>query len=93
MLLEDLKGTKLEEQNQSDTIAGDLKVGDLPSDTPKEKRGIVSKTILAVRNAKRKTNKAKKQSEKFGWKNTKLMNFGGEQSDKDSQKEFLKGKK
>ena len=93
MLLEDLKGTKLEEQNQSDTIAGDLKVGDLPPDTPKEKRGIVSKAILAVRNAKRKTNKAKKQSEKFGWKNTNLMNFGGEQSDKDAQKEFLKGKK
>jgi hypothetical protein len=92
-LLKELEGTRLEEQNQSDTIAGDLKVGDLPPDTPTEKRGIVSKAILAVRNAKRKTNKAKKQSEKFGWKNTSLMNFGGEQSDKDAQKEFLKGKK
>ena len=92
-LLKELEGTRLEEQNQSSTIAGDLKVGDLPPDTPTEKRGIVSKAVLAVRNAKRKTAKAKKQSEKLGWKNTKLMNFGGEQSDKEAQKEFLKGKK
>ncbi len=92
-LLKELEGTRLEEQNQSSTIAGDLKVGDLPPDTPTEKRGIVSKAILAVKNAKRKTDKAKKHVEKHGWKNTKLMNFGGEQSDKESQKEFLKGKK
>ena len=92
-LLKELEGTELESQNQSETIAGDLKVGDLPPDTPKEKRGIVSKAILAVRNAKRKSAKAKKHAEKHGWKNTKLMNFGGEQSDKDKQLEFLKGKK
>ena len=93
ILLENLKGTELEKQNQSESIAGDLKVGDLPPDTPLEKRGIVSKTILAVRNGKRKSDKAKKHSKKHGWKNTELMNFGGEQSDKDKQKEFLKGKK
>ena len=93
ILLENIKGTELEKQNQSESIAGDLKVGDLPSDTPKEKRGIVSKTILAVRNGKRKSDKAKKHSKKYGWENTELMNFGGEQSDKDKQKEFLKGKK
>ena len=92
-LLKELEGTKLAEDNQRETIAGDLKVGDLPPDTPKEKRGIVSKAILAVRNAKRKSAKAKKHAEKHGWKNTKLMNFGGEQSDKDAQIEFLKDKK
>jgi hypothetical protein len=93
LLLKDIEGTKLAEDNQSETIAGDLKVSDLPPDTPKERRGIVSKAILAVRNGKRKSAKAKKHAEKHGWKNTKLMNFGGEQSDKDKQIEFLKGKK
>ena len=43
--------------------------------------------------AKRKAKKANKHAKKHGWKNTSLMNFGGEQSDKDKQKEYLKGKK
>jgi hypothetical protein len=92
-LLKKIEGTELEKQNESSTIAGDLRVDDLPPNTPKNKRGIVSKAVLAVRNAKRKAKKANKHSKKHGWKNTSLMNFGGEQSDKDKQKEYLKGKK
>ena len=93
ILLNDLNGTQLAKGNSSDSIAGDLKVGDLPPNTPKEKRGIVSKALLAVRNGKRKADKARKFQKKLGWKNAEMMNFGGEQSDKDKQIEFLKDKK
>ena len=94
-LLKNIEGTKLEEQNQSEVLAGDIKVGDLPPDTPKEKRGIVSKAILAVRNGRRKAQKARQHIDKHGWdeKNCKNLNFGGEAADKKKQIEFLKDKK
>ena len=94
-LLKNIEGTELETQNQSKTIAGDLRVGDLPKDTPVERRGVVSKAILAVRNARRKAQKARQHIDKHGWdeKNCKNLNFGGEAADKKKQIEFLKDKK
>ena len=83
------KTTKSKIGNMSNTIAGGLKVGDIPKGKDK---GLHSKLILAVRSGKRKFKKAQESAKKNGFKNSKIENYYGHSSSFDAMVNDIKGK-
>ena len=83
------KTTKSKIGNMSNTIAGGLKVGDIPEG---KNKGLHSKIILAVRSGKRKYKKAQEVAKKNGFKNSKIENYYGHSSSFDAMVNDIKGK-
>ena len=81
--------TKSKIGNMSNTIAGGLKVGDIPEG---KNKGLHSKLILAVRSGKRKHKKAQEVAKKNGFKNSKIENYYGHSSSFDAMVNDIKGK-
>ena len=77
MLLEDYGDTKLGKQQDSKTIAGGLRKGDLP-DIEGVSNGKLSKTVIAVRSGRRKAERASQATKDLGWENTKSEEFFGD---------------
>ena len=81
--------TKSKIGNMSNTIAGGLKVGDIPEG---KNKGLHSKIILAVRSGKRKHKKSQEVAKKSGFENSKIENYYGHSSSFDAMVNDIKGK-
>ena len=81
--------TKSKIGNMSNTIAGGLKVGDIPEG---KNKGLHSKIILAVRSGKRKHKKSQEVAKKNGFENSKIENYYGHSSSFDAMVNDIKGK-
>jgi polyhydroxyalkanoate synthesis regulator phasin len=73
----------------SNTIAGGLKVKDIPKG---KNKGLHSKLILAVRSGKRKHKKAIESAKKNGFENSKIENYYGHSSSFDAMVNDIKDK-
>lgn len=81
--------TKSKIGNMSNSIAGGLKVGDIPEG---KNKGLHSKIILAVRSGKRKHKKSQEVAKKNGFENSKIENYYGHSSSFDAMVNDIKGK-
>jgi len=81
--------TKSKIGNMSNTIAGGLKVGDIPEG---KNKGLHSKIILAVRSGQRKHKKSQEVAKKNGFENSKIENYYGHSSSFDAMVNDIKDK-
>ena len=81
--------SKKKNGNSGNTIAGDLKTGDIPEG---KNKGLHSKLILSVRSGQRKYKKSQEVAKKNGFKNSKIENYYGHSSSFDAMVNDIKDK-
>lgn len=88
-IIEQHGDSALAKQNDDTKTAGGVKVGELP-DVPGASKGLLSKTLIAVRSGRRKAERAKQAETKLGFKNTTTDEYFGDKVGLEKQREAVR---
>ena len=88
-IIEQHGDSALAKQNDDTKTAGGVKVGELP-DVPGVSKGLLSKTLIAVRSGRRKAERAKQAETKLGFKNTTTDEYFGDKVGLEKQREAVR---